>query len=229
MDFSKSITNKRASLLFVLIFPPLSLLFNDSPPTKFTEFHFKCNHSCHCLPKPRKNVRYFHQSVVSRNESTWSPGWRTYRESWKRHPWVSIIWTDKENDLLAKCLNATHIYDNLDMKIKRADMSRLLYMYHYGGFYVDLDYFAFRDHEVLFQNSSVPILIGGDETWFAAMEWIFSKERGHPFWKYCLEHKVKTIPHLIPEYATGYPFCVDHMKLISDNETSNDGQLREVL
>lgn len=55
--------------------------------------------------------------------------------------WTHIMWTnDAINAVIA--LNPTHktIFDYLEHPIQRADFSRLVILYYYGGMYIDLDF-----------------------------------------------------------------------------------------
>ena len=125
-------------LLLVRIF------FNVNFPLFWKEivakrFTFQCHDDCSCLPPP--NRKYIHQTYRTADSSKWLSSWEAFQGRWRDlHPdWEHVFWTDTENDLLAKCTNYGK-YFQMDSNIKKADVARLLYMYHIGGLYVDMDY-----------------------------------------------------------------------------------------
>ena len=45
-------------------------------------------------------------------------------------------------------------YTNLKTFIQKVDVAKLLYLYRYGGLYVDMDYVPVRDHTELFNDKN---------------------------------------------------------------------------
>ena len=72
-----------------------------------------------------------------------------YFKSWKQyHPnALHVIWNQKDNRDLLRLYYPEYLnlYDSLLLPVQKADMIRLLHLYHYGGIYADLDYEAHRN------------------------------------------------------------------------------------
>lgn len=81
-----------------------------------------------------------------------------FQESWiKQHSdWEVKVWKDAE----ARRLMEQHyksfleLYDSYPSPIFRADMIRYFILYHFGGLYVDWDFYCFRNTEKLFDGDS---------------------------------------------------------------------------
>ena len=71
-----------------------------------------------------------------------------YQESWKRlNPeWEYRLWTDADNDALVRdeFPSLLDLYGSLPRAIHRADFARVLYLWRFGGLYVDLDIEALK-------------------------------------------------------------------------------------
>lgn len=76
------------------------------------------------------------------------PSLAPYQESWKRlNPdWEYRLWTDADNDALVddEFPSLRELYRALPRAIHRADFARLLYLWRFGGLYVDLDIEALK-------------------------------------------------------------------------------------
>ncbi len=59
---------------------------------------------------------------------------------------VHVLWTDEDNDLLvATCFpELMSSYSWLPLIIQKTDFVRLMYLYRYGGIYIDLDYRCYQ-------------------------------------------------------------------------------------
>jgi len=69
-------------------------------------------------------------------------------DNWtKMHPgFVHVLWTDEDNELLvATCFpELMPSYSWLPLIIQKTDFVRLMYLYRYGGIYIDLDYRCYQ-------------------------------------------------------------------------------------
>ena len=163
-------------------------------------FEWKCQHACSCLPKIEQMKRndsdnyvvVMHQSYKSADSQTWHWGWKSQRQTWiDLHPkWLFIFWNDEQNALLANCTGFGDVLQGRS-GIQQADLSRLIYLHHYGGFYTDMDYIALRNHQNLFnldhkQVNAQKILLQGREDQVVGLEWGYARVREHPLWAYCL-------------------------------------------
>ena len=123
------------------------------------------------------------------------PNFQNWSQSWSRlHPSYEYkLWTDRDNhDLVAQHFPSfLPIYEGLDHKIKRADVVRFLYMYHYGGVYADLDFLALRPFDSLldqFKDDSVLLgYLGNDPGWMHSIpNALMISKRHAPFWLHTL-------------------------------------------
>ena len=79
--------------------------------------------------------------------------------SWKKcfPNWTHLLWTDEDN----RNLVIDHfpwfleIYDSFPQEIYRADVSRYLYLYRYGGLYTDMDNECLSPFEHLLENYTI--------------------------------------------------------------------------
>jgi mannosyltransferase OCH1-like enzyme len=136
-----------------------------------------------------------HQSYKNSNPQTWHHGWEYHRQTWMDlHPhWFYIFWSDIHNELLAKCIGYADILRGRS-GIQKADLSRLMYLHKYGGFYSDMDYIALQNHQQLFDREDNNhdlkhqiILLQGRQEQVVGFEWGFARQPEHPLWKFCLD------------------------------------------
>lgn len=109
--------------------------------------------------------------------------------------WEYRLWTDAQNLrlVLDKFPWFLETYIGLPRNIQRADAARYMYMYEYGGFYMDLDVEALRSHESLRPCGGILVPLMSTDYKFehnVPNAWMGSVP-GHPFWIHMLE-KIKT-------------------------------------
>ena len=143
-----------------------------------------------------------------------------YRESWKRlNPnWEYRLWTDDDNDALVRdeFPSLLPLYQSLPRAIHRADFARLLYLWRFGGLYVDLDIEALRPADEILDG---PECMLGCEPKVHA-ERLRRTERivcnaamasvpNHPFWEKMIEQirERATQGNRDPVWMTG-PLCL---------------------
>jgi mannosyltransferase OCH1-like enzyme len=87
------------------------------------------------------------------------------QESWKRlNPsWEYRLWTDADNDALVRdeFPSLLDLYRSLPRAIHRADFARVLYLWRFGGLYVDLDIEALRSADELLDDHSPRFMRNG--------------------------------------------------------------------
>ena len=139
-------------------------------------------------------TKVIHQSWKSHKLLPHQAQWQ---ESWKeKHPqWLYRLWTDTENHKLVQeslpWLLPT--YESMPKEIYRADLVRYVYMYIYGGVYIDLDFECLKPLDELLHNKSIALAYdirddnGGAEIANAFM----ASTPGHPFWIHVLTNIVK--------------------------------------
>ena len=116
------------------------------------------------------------------------------QESWKRFnpDWEYRLWTDADNDALVQdeFSSLLDLYRSLPRAIHRADFARVLYLWRFGGLYVDLDIEALRPANELLDGHSCTLgtepnvhaerLRGGEQVVCNAA---MASEPNHPFWE----------------------------------------------
>jgi hypothetical protein len=161
-------------------------------------FQWECIHNCSCLPQVVSNGTsvIMHQSYKTSDPLHWHHGWGAQRQTFlDLHPsWTFIFWDDTQNLLLAKCTGYADVFEGRS-GIQQADLSRLLYLHQYGGFYADLDYIALRCHDELFDLTlnettdirSQQLLLQGRYGQVVGLEWGYARKSKHPLWAHCLD------------------------------------------
>lgn len=114
------------------------------------------------------------------------------------HPnWEYKLWSDEENDIFLRNIypDFYSVYMSIPVKIMKIDFIRYVYLYHFGGLYLDLDYEMLKPFDII-QYSIVlpresedfsPIYLGNS---------IIASEPKHEFWQILLNNIANTIPKL---------------------------------
>ncbi|CAF3768606.1 unnamed protein product [Adineta steineri] len=123
--------------------------------------------------------------TLRERQKQWSQTWCNQYTNWRYH-----LWTDEENDLFVRTKFPWFYptFQQLSPAILKADSVRYLYMFYYGGLYIDLDYKSIRRADHLFTNKSVILSLINYS--FNSMNsvpnsWMASKPH-HPLWTYIL-------------------------------------------
>jgi len=127
-------------------------------------------------------------------------GFFSLQKSWKRnHPnWIYMFWTDFDNRklVLDHFPHLLEFYDKLPANIIRADFSRILYMYHYGGVYADLDTESIKPLDPFLENKR--IVLGKMDNFFHRDHSIpnafMASAPNDPFWLVFLSNVVAYYP-----------------------------------
>ena len=109
-------------------------------------------------------------------------------DKWKNmHPdFTHVLWLDEDND----CLARTHFpqfvlyYDTLPLIIQKIDFVRLMYLYKYGGVYVDLDYECFQNIVPKLPQTNGFMAVKSDDKFVVneiLQNSLMISEVGHPF------------------------------------------------
>lgn len=176
-----------------------------------------------------------HQSYKTDNQTRWPRGWKLFHETWHdlHKDWYFVFWLNEHNELLAKCSGFEELFQARS-DLQKADLARLLYLHRYGGLYADMDYLALRSqvplltkHPLLKQGQ---VLLQGRFQQVVGLEWGFARQPGHPFWTFCLSHKIakfkedkdaifSTGPHMLRRCLKGYSKKkeLEHMVAYQDN------------
>jgi mannosyltransferase OCH1-like enzyme len=143
--------------------------------------------------------KVIHQTWKTRDIPERLAGW--HRSFHDRNPgWTVRLWTDEDNRAFLEQHYGwfLEIYDSYRYPIMRADVIRPFLLYHFGGFYADLDVECVRSLDLLCEGSvdqslvqSAPAsgvgLVLGQETRIMSGPIIgnavMGSRAGHPFWK----------------------------------------------
>ena len=165
-------------------------------------------------------IRIIHQSWKNENIPS---QFIKYINSWHLHcyqNWTYRLWTDKDNLELVKTHYHwfLHKFQSFSRSIYRADVSRYIYMHHYGGIYTDLDNECLKPFEHLLANYS--IVFGAMEGQFAGTSlregyvqnsFFYSVPR-HKFWLELLKSINSSKITGLPEFQTGPVFLSNFIR-----------------
>lgn len=149
--------------------------------------------------------------------------WKSSPESLQRlHPdWKYTLMSDKDNLQFVRQHFAMYlnIYNKLPKSIMKADMIRYMWLYTYGGIYIDLDYEAIKKFDDLFSSSADLFLIRTPNFGGYTNSFMASRPKCR-FWIECLrkiQERVENIPWYMPEdymvlWVTGPIMLTDVVK-----------------
>lgn len=109
------------------------------------------------------------------------------------------LWTDEDNLILIRTQfpEMLSFYQALPYPIMRADVIRYLYMYVFGGIYMDMDYEMIRPFDLWDYECILPYnrnIRSGDE-YDGIGNCIFASRPKHPFWLYLVRTIEKNQPY----------------------------------
>ena len=137
--------------------------------------------------------RILHQSYKTANIT--KADWQYYAKSWTKlvPEWDYWFWLDDDNEALVRNFHRDFLedYRTCYTPVMKADFSRLLYMYHFGGVYADFDFQLLRSLEEypLINENNIVILgsLGYDLSCQNSIpNAIMMSTPGHPLWAYCI-------------------------------------------
>ena len=119
-----------------------------------------------------------------------------------------MLWTDEENRNFVSTFYPWFLktYDELPLNIHRIDAVRYMYLHHYGGVYVDLDFESLRPIDEYLKGKQ--LVLGRMRTWHntehAIPNAFMASRRNHPFWVEVLNYiHVHRKMHWGAEWLTG--------------------------
>ncbi len=89
--------------------------------------------------------------MAPKNKSLWHPFWEKCHMSWKKHfpesEYEHILWDDAKIDEFVEkeFPDYVNFYYSLPFHIMQLDFARYCIMYKYGGIYVDMDFYCFKN------------------------------------------------------------------------------------
>ena len=142
--------------------------------------------------------------------------WKTHEvpNHWKESPksikrnmpgWNYRLMDNKDNlDIVKKYFpQYLKFYEKLPYDIQRADMIRPMYLYLWGGFYIDCDFIVLKPLDPLFATGDLFFIQSGNTSSFITNSFMASRA-GHPFWLEYLDAITKPVPF----WALGKHFTV---------------------
>lgn len=135
--------------------------------------------------------KVIHQSY----KTVWHPYRRCWQQSWiENHPaWVYCFYTDEDNCRIVRQHFPQFLaaYTSFPQGIMKADFCRFLYLYLWGGIYVDLDYVCLRAFDTLFdqiKNLGIPELPSNE--YYRYHNALLISEARNRFWLKCAEEAI---------------------------------------
>lgn len=132
--------------------------------------------------------------------------------SWKQNnkDWTYQLWTDDSNKALVEEVFPwlMPVYKKLARNVMRADLSRYVYMYHYGGLYADLDMECLQPISGLINRFPTSHLFVGEMSLNKTYEhnipnaFMLSKP-GHPVWLWIIRLVMNRLDSGHAEFVTG--------------------------
>lgn len=89
--------------------------------------------------------------MAPKNKSLWHPFWEKCHVSWKKHfpesEYEHILWDDAKIDEFVEkeFPDYVNFYYSLPFHIMQLDFARYCIIYKYGGIYVDMDFYCFKN------------------------------------------------------------------------------------
>jgi len=128
--------------------------------------------------------------------------------------WDMRLWDDTDNQELMErhFPQFSERFKNIRLGVVKADIARCLYMYAFGGFYIDTDYKLLRpiSEELLLHECILPASRDADPSspGFRIGNAVLASEPGHKFWEYFVTDifahaNLETIPEGLVEKVTG--------------------------
>lgn len=137
--------------------------------------------------------KIIHQTAPTKQED-WHPVWQDCYKSWKIHfpepEYFYILWNDEDLDKLVESCFPEYwkLYQSFDQHIIKIDFARFCMLYEYGGIYVDMDFYCYKNfYESL--RDGVYLLESQDpkSTIESVQNCLMISSQGHPFFKQCME------------------------------------------
>lgn len=124
--------------------------------------------------------------IAPENRDDWSPVWSRCRESWFNHfsDFTFMLWDD--NDIEELVFNfypkLWKFYRSFQYHIMRIDFSRFCILQTFGGIYVDMDFYCYKNfyHEL---HKDV-VLVGSGFKKEIVQNSLMASSKNHPFFDY---------------------------------------------
>jgi mannosyltransferase OCH1-like enzyme len=190
-------SKRRVLICSFCFFATILFIFGISILKQETDYQQETLDSPTCIPNNDSVGKIPHIIHQTWKNSTLPPKFLPlYHELIEHHPdWEYKLWTDQDNDNFVAQHYPSYFptYQKFEKKIFRIDAVRYLYMYHYGGVYMDLDMRVYRNIGPLIDNAKGVVVarMGSDEEFIHSIPnaWMASPPK-NPFWL-CLLNEIK--------------------------------------
>lgn len=136
--------------------------------------------------------KIIHQTAPSKKED-WHPVWLDCHESWKIHfpqsEYRHVLWSDEDLDNLVKSHFPEYwsLYESFDQHIIKIDFARFCMLYEYGGIYVDMDFYCYKNFYDLLDDGVYLLESQNPRSEIEAVQnCLMISSRGHSFFKECM-------------------------------------------
>ena len=126
------------------------------------------------------------------DKTKWGPFWNKCLDSWyNQYPtneYEHIFWTDEDLDILVSNDYPEYfdLYRSFPFHIMRIDFARYLMLHKFGGLYVDMDYYCYKNFHSMIKDADL-VLIEALVRNEIVTNSMMASEPNHPFWIDCLE------------------------------------------
>ena len=114
------------------------------------------------------------------------------------HPdWEYKFWTDPDNEFFLRTYypHFYKFYISIPIKIVKFDFIRYVYLYHFGGVYLDIDYEMLKPFDLLQYNLVLPRESDDYKPLYLGNSLLASIPK-HPFWEYTINVLIKNIENI---------------------------------
>lgn len=150
--------------------------------------------------------------IAPKDKSRWHPLWSRCYPSWKdKFPdFKHILWNDEEDmDELVKNKWPEYydMYQDFPAHLMRIEVGRLAMLYHYGGFYVDMDVYCYHNfYNELKDDLYIMEAPFGEESLENAL---MISSKNNPFWLHCIEETKRRYYDIVKKKKIKIPFNND--------------------
>jgi hypothetical protein len=148
--------------------------------------------------------------------------YQTFQENCQElHPDFSFrVWSDQDNALLIKTHypEYEYVYYQLKRDIERVDFIRYVYLYHYGGVYLDLDIDCVKPIDDLMVDRTIVLGSLGPDFEHNIPNAIMMSVPGHPFWRFVISLITLNLHKQASVEATTGPILLRQATLLYSNQ-----------
>jgi len=165
------------------------------------------------LSKKYKIIHQIYFDFNAASRKNFQTQFAKFRHSWiERNPeWFYIVWNKQQCRDFIKTYYPEFIitYDSYKYEIQRCDIVRYFLLFHYGGFYVDIDLECVTTADEIRKQFPAPLYLAETPNKAAGTEvsnFLMYSQKHHPFWRDLFLY--------IPQYAEQFWFVTRHVHIM---------------